>query len=84
LTIDAAIFKAYDVRGIYPDQMDEAVAYRIGRGFAQVLADLEGRRAGGLRIGLGRDMRLSAPATSDRSRPSSSTSWSATASWTAA
>ena len=29
--MDESIFKAYDVRGIYPDQMDEALAYRIGR-----------------------------------------------------
>ena len=28
------IFKAYDVRGVYPDQLDEEAAYRIGRAFA--------------------------------------------------
>ena len=30
--VDPSIFKAYDVRGTYPDQMDEDVAYRIGPG----------------------------------------------------
>ena len=64
--IDPAIFKAYDVRGLYPDQIDEDVAYRLGRGFARVLATLEGKPAGELRVGLGHDMRLSAPALSAR------------------
>jgi phosphomannomutase len=64
--IDESIFKAYDVRGTYPDQMDEDVAYRIGRAFPPVLAQLEGREVAELRIGLGRDMRLSAPAMAER------------------
>ena len=38
-TVDRGIFKAYDVRGTYPDQMDGDVAYRIGRAFARVLSD---------------------------------------------
>ena len=29
------IFKAYDVRGIYPDEIDEAVAQKIGNAFAR-------------------------------------------------
>jgi phosphomannomutase len=59
--MDPAIFKAYDVRGTYPDQMDEALAYRIGRAFARVLSDLQDTPAHELRVALGRDMRLSAP-----------------------
>jgi phosphomannomutase len=62
--VDPAIFKAYDVRGIYPDELDERVAHRIGRAFAQVLADVEGSAVEELRVGLGRDMRLHAPAMS--------------------
>jgi phosphomannomutase len=58
---DPTIFKAYDVRGLYPDQMDEALAYRIGRAFPLVLAELQGGEPGSLRVGVGRDMRLSAP-----------------------
>jgi phosphomannomutase len=64
--IDPSIFKAYDVRGTYPEQMDEDVAYRIGRAFPRVLSNLEGKPVPELRIGLGRDMRLSAPAMSKR------------------
>jgi phosphomannomutase len=60
--VDPAIFKAYDVRGIYPDQMDEELAYRLGRGFARVLSDLQDVPVENLRVALGRDMRLSAPA----------------------
>jgi phosphomannomutase len=50
------IFKAYDVRGIYPDQLDEDAAYRIGRAFASWSA--------APRIVLGKDCRLSSPALS--------------------
>ena len=64
--MDATIFKAYDVRGIYPDQMDEALAYRIGRGFARVLSELEGAPVESLRVALGRDMRLSAPGMAEQ------------------
>jgi phosphomannomutase len=57
----AGIFKAYDIRGLYGSEMDESTAHAIGRAFARVLARLRGKRAGELRIGLGRDMRLTAP-----------------------
>ena len=60
-TVDPAIFKAYDVRGLYGSEIDEAVAENIGRAFAQVIARGEGRPPQELRLGLGRDMRLSAP-----------------------
>jgi len=32
----SAIFKAYDVRGVYPDQLDEAMSHRIGEAYAAV------------------------------------------------
>jgi phosphomannomutase len=64
--IDPSIFKAYDVRGLYGEQMDEEVAYRVGRAFARVLADGEGREPSEMRVGLGRDMRLSAPSMAAR------------------
>ena len=57
----ASIFKAYDIRGIYGEEMDADTAYLIGRGFARVLAGLRGKETSELRVGLGRDMRLSAP-----------------------
>jgi phosphomannomutase len=62
------IFKAYDVRGLYGEQIDGDVAEAVGRAFALVLADLAGKPAGELRIGLGRDMRLTAPELAGRYR----------------
>src|SRR6266508_3515746 len=41
--------------------MDAETAHLIGRGFARVLARLRGKETSELRVGLGRDMRLSAP-----------------------
>ena len=64
--IDESIFKAYDVRGLYPDQLDEDLAYRIGRAFARVLSDLQDVPVADLRLGLGRDMRLTAPEMAER------------------
>jgi phosphomannomutase len=48
-----AIFKAYDIRGTYPEQLDEDVACRLGMAFA--------RFTGSERIIVGRDMRPSSP-----------------------
>jgi len=67
-TIPAEIFKAYDVRGLYGDQIDGDVAEAVGRGFAQVLSELSGKPTSELRIGLGRDMRLTAPELAGRYR----------------
>src|SRR6266496_1196224 len=56
------IFKAYDVRGVYPDEFDDDAAFRIGRAFAAWL------RAVGIeaeRVAMGRDARASSPALSD-------------------
>ncbi len=51
--LDPKVFKAYDVRGIYPNEMDEAGAEAIGRAYVE---QFEPRR-----IAVGRDMRLSSP-----------------------
>ena len=67
-TVSPDIFKAYDVRGIYAEQIDGDLAERIGRAFADVLAGLEGKPVGELRIGLGHDMRVSAPELTARYR----------------
>jgi len=62
------IFKAYDIRGLYGEQIDGDVAHAVGRAFTHVLSDLGGKPATELRIGLGRDMRLSAPELARRYR----------------
>jgi phosphomannomutase len=58
----AGIFKAYDIRGLYGDEMSEADAVLIGAAFCRVLAELVDKKPADLSIGLGRDMRLTAPA----------------------
>jgi phosphomannomutase len=60
------IFKAYDIRGLYGEQIDGEIAESIGRAFARVLAQLESKPVGELRVGLGRDMRLTAPELAER------------------
>ncbi len=52
--VNPDIFKAYDVRGLYPSDIDEEIVRQIGRAFVVYL------RAG--RIAVSRDMRLSSPA----------------------
>ncbi len=62
------IFKAYDVRGIYGEQIDGDVAEAVGRAFARVIGSLADKPVGDLRLGLGRDMRLTAPELAARYR----------------
>jgi phosphomannomutase len=52
--LDPKVFKAYDVRGLYPAELDEEGAYAIGRAYVE---EFEPKR-----IAVGRDMRLSSPA----------------------
>lgn len=51
MTIDTSIFKAYDIRGIYGEQLTDEAAYQIGAGLAKYLQPKE--------IAIGRDMRTS-------------------------
>ena len=51
--LDPKAFKAYDVRAVYPTELDETGAYAIGRAYVE---QFEPRR-----IAVGRDMRLSSP-----------------------
>lgn len=48
------IFKAYDIRGLYPQDLNEDIAYKIGRALVQF--------TGAKKISVGRDMRDSSPA----------------------
>ena len=54
------IFKAYDIRGVYPTELDEDGAYAIGRAYVE---QFEPRR-----IAVGRDMRVSSPAMAEAVR----------------
>ena len=67
-TIPPGIFKAYDIRGLYGEEMDGETAYLVGRAFARVLGRLRAKRPDKLRVGLGRDMRIEAPEMSRRVR----------------
>jgi phosphomannomutase len=57
MVLNREIFKAYDVRGTYPDELHEELATAIGAGF---VAYLQARR-----IAVGRDMRLSSPSLAE-------------------
>ena len=50
------IFKAYDIRGVYPSELDDESALRVGRAFAEW--------SGAAKVLVGRDCRLSSPALS--------------------
>ena len=53
MQVNPSIFKAYDIRGIYPDDLNEEIGYAIGRAFVTLLeVDT---------VIVGRDMRLSGP-----------------------
>jgi len=68
MAVSADIFKAYDIRGLHGEQIDPDLAEQIGRAFVRVLARLAGKAPGELRVGLGRDMRLTAPELGKRYR----------------
>jgi phosphomannomutase len=68
MPVPSEIFKAYDVRGLYGEQIDGDVAEQVGRAFVRVLAGMAGKAPADLRVGLGRDMRLTAPELGERYR----------------
>src|SRR5215212_10973470 len=53
MKVNPGIFKAYDIRGVYPTDLNESVAYAIGRAFVTFL--------GVDKVIVGRDMRISGP-----------------------
>ncbi|MBV8655163.1 MAG: hypothetical protein JO160_03890, partial [Candidatus Eremiobacteraeota bacterium] len=56
--VNPGIFKSYDVRGIYPAELNDDVAYAIGRCFVPLLEQTRSRK-GRVSIAVGRDMRPS-------------------------
>jgi phosphomannomutase len=67
-TLSPSIFKAYDIRGLYGSDIDGDGAELIARAFTRVISELEGKQCSELRLGLGRDMRLTAPELAARYR----------------
>jgi phosphomannomutase len=57
VTLDPKVFKAYDVRGIYPSELDEEGGYAVGRAYVE---RFEPRT-----IAVGRDMRVSSPSMAE-------------------
>ena len=57
--VDPTIFKSYDIRGVYPSELSDDVAYAIGRCFVSLLAPDRAARKERLNIAVGRDMRPS-------------------------
>ncbi len=53
MTFDKNIFKAYDVRGVYPSEINEEVCYKIGRAFVMFI--------GAKKVAVGCDIRKSSP-----------------------
>jgi len=67
--MDPAIFKAYDIRGLYPDQIDEDVAWKIGYASARFLRSMltgyERGQANTRALCVGRDMRTHSSALAE-------------------
>ncbi|MBN1125717.1 MAG: phosphomannomutase/phosphoglucomutase [Sedimentisphaerales bacterium] len=63
--MDTSIFKAYDIRGIYPEQIDESAAWKVGHATAQFLRSLlrgyERGQANAQSVCVGHDMRKHSP-----------------------
>jgi len=57
--VNPSIFRAYDIRGIYPGELDESTAYKIGRAFAVYLKENEIEKPE--KIVVGYDARISSP-----------------------
>jgi phosphomannomutase len=55
--LDPRVFKAYDIRGLHPSEMDEEGAYAIGRAYAEHFEPKA--------VAIGRDMRLSSPSMAE-------------------
>lgn len=51
--VNPSIFKSYDIRGIYPDDLNEDTAYIVGQAYAQI--------TGVKKVVVGRDMRIGSP-----------------------
>jgi len=60
--MDEKIFKAYDIRGIYPNEINEEIVYKIGRAYIRFLKASAKTAKQNCRVCIGRDIRQSSPA----------------------
>jgi phosphomannomutase len=67
-SIPSNAFKAYDIRGLYPNELDDDAGEAIARAYVRVLSKLAGKPANELRIGLGHDMRENSASMAARAR----------------
>jgi len=59
MNIDESIFKAYDIRGIYPKQLNEKTAQLVARGYLKILSEKLNKKVEDLSIVVGKDIRQS-------------------------
>ncbi len=59
--MDTSVFKSYDVRGIYPDQLTPDLFQAIGKALATKFSQIAGAAPETLKIAVGRDMRIGSP-----------------------
>lgn len=59
MDVNPNIFKAYDIRGIYQQDLDESTAYKIGQAFAKLIKSENPEKK--LEVGVSGDMRISTP-----------------------
>lgn len=59
MNINPSIFRAYDIRGIYPQDINEEISFYIGKAFIEFLQKSKKRKK--LNIAIGRDGRISSP-----------------------
>lgn len=57
--INPKIFKAYDIRGVYPEEINEEAAYSIGRAYAAYIKKISGKDD--IQVVAGCDNRISSP-----------------------
>lgn len=61
MALNPKIFKSYDIRGVYPDDINSDAARKIARAFVRFLEKECGKKAGAMKVIIGHDMRTSSP-----------------------
>ena len=61
MVIDSKIFKSYDIRGVYPGDINVDAAYKIARAFIRFLEAETKKKAADMHVVIGHDMRTSSP-----------------------